>query len=553
MINTLGIKVKSASLAMLLLIQFAPFAGASVVIENKYFRYEVSRDGINLHFFDKATGTDYLCRDTVSHCASMVQDGKTFNVTSGTFMAGRLLYTFGKTGVTAELLVRKYKDHMILEVAGVKGTAESLTFLNIPLTLEGMPHESFAACALALNLSTQVKQLPALQTHLRATSYQRFGMKGASASLLGVPQKEILIMIRKVMVKARDIPLSTAGGAWAQLGKEGYGSYLMNFGTLTEETVPEWIQMCTDLGFNQVDNHEGGSFYKFGDFELNPEIWPEGWAQFKRINERLHQAGISSIFHTYAFFIDKNSKYVTPVPHPDLGYFSSFTLAAPIGPDDTEIPVLESTAGISTLTGFFVRNSLTLRIGDEPVRLRIELLMSVKPYDNPGNVVLAGSDGSADSLSRESAAGVTGGIFPSADKTETGDAVFNFEAFSSVVSPRESAWIRMEKIFEPWLDLEKNQALGVWINGDGNGELLNLRLESPKHLSYGARGDHFVKIDFTGWKFFELVEIESSESSDYIWPAPNTTSDFYVYDSYRHTVDFKHVDKLQFWYIGRGA
>ena len=66
----------------------------------------------------------------------------------------------------------------------------------------------------------------------------------------------------------------------------------------------------------------------------------------------------------------------------------------------------------------------------------------------------------------------------------------------------------MEKKFEPGLDINKNQALGVWIKGDGNGELLNLRIESPKHLSNGARGDHFIKIDFTGWKYFELVEIE---------------------------------------------
>ena len=73
---------------------------------------------------------------------------------------------------------------------------------------------------------------------------------------------------------------------------------------------------------------------------------------------------------------------------------------------------------------------------------------------------------------------------------------------------------------------------------------MNFRIESPKHLSHGARGDHFVKIDFTGWKYFELVEIESSEFSNYIWP----DSGFYVYDSFRHTVQFNNVDKLQLWY-----
>ena len=102
----------------------------------------------------------------------------------------------------------------------------------------------------------------------------------------------------------------------------------------------------------------------------------------------------------------------------------------------------------------------------------------------------------------------------------------------------------MEKKFDPWLDISANQALGVWVKGDGIGQLLNFRIESPKHLSNGARGDHFVKIDFKGWKYFELVEIESSEFSNYIWP----DSGFYVYDSYRHTVQFENVDKLQIWY-----
>ena len=46
---------------------------------------------------------------------------------------------------------------------------------------------------------------------------------------------------------------------------------------------------------------------------------PDGWAGWERIVARLHAAGIGSIFHTYAFFIDKHSRYVTPVPDRDLG------------------------------------------------------------------------------------------------------------------------------------------------------------------------------------------------------------------------------------------
>ena len=844
--------------ALFLLLRSSAIFAGSVVVETDHFRYEIAKDGRNLHFIDKTTGADYLDADSVSYCASVFQNGKAYHATSAILRNNLLFLGFGSSGVSAEVYIEKGKDRVLMEVAGIKGPAESLTFINVPLRLEGMPYEPFAACVLSMNMFTHVRQLPALQTHLWANCYQRFGMKGAKITLLGVPQKDILPVIRNVMEHAEDIPRSTVGGAWAQMQKEGYGSYLMNFGTLTEESVPEWIGMCANLGFNQIDNHGGGSdFFKFGDFELNPEKWPDGWAHFKRINQRLHEAGISSIFHTYAFFIDKNSKYVTPVPHHDLGYFSSFTLTAPIGPDDDEIVVKESTAGISMITGFFVRNSVTLRIGNElvsfggvtntppykftgcnrgvngtkksshaaqdtachlremfgrfvpgaetplfgeiarktaeivnechfdgiyfdaidgsdilaggenswyygtkfifevarhlerpvgmemstmfhhwwhyrsrwqawdrpvrgykkfidihtaaiktneyehglwtghtpliekyakaengglllplhlgwwgnqtwsppqveptfpddieylcckmignnaglsmlggadkktldenplfkrlmpiikqyeelrhqnyfsdsvrsllrqpgkeftlfqdkngkwnikpvtyqkhkvsglnhpsaqwtvqngfdrqPVCLRIEALMSVKPYDDMENKILADFSAQEEFSNDGAAVGVSGEIKNSNQKIVDGNTSGIFSAGSSGNAPREGSWIRMEKKFEPWLNLVKNQALGVWINGDGNGELLNFRIESPKHISHGARGDHFVKIDFTGWKYFELVEIESAEFSDYIWPE-SASSGFYVYDSYRHTVDFEHVDKLQLWY-----
>ena len=93
----------------------------------------------------------------------------------------------------------------------------------------------------------------------------------------------------------------------------------------------------------------------------------ESRGTYKRIVARLHEAGIGSILHTYAFFVDKQSKYVTPVPHPQLDAFRSFTLAGPVDAGDTEITVVESTADVSPVTGFFERNSATLHIGDELV------------------------------------------------------------------------------------------------------------------------------------------------------------------------------------------
>lgn len=834
-----------------------PLFAADIVIQNDKIEYAMNEQGRNLRFVDKASKIDYLDKKSASYIASLKKDGREFSVTAVSLRGNLLKLEFKNAGLTAILLLERFNDRFTLELLNLSGAAESLTFINIPLKLEGMPYEPFAACVLSMNLQTHVFSLPALQSHLKASAYDRFGMKGAKVTVLGVPQKEMLPLIREVMINAKDIPHSNAGGAWAQQSKEGYGSYLMNFGTLTEDTVDEWIKMCKSLGFTQIDNHGGGKFFRFGDFELDPEKWPDGWDNFKRINKRLHDAGISSIFHNYAFFIDKNSKYVTPVPREDLGYFNSFTITKTIGASDTELEVQESTTDISLITGFFVRNSRTIRVGSEliefdgisknapykftglkrgangtkasahtvnekayhlremfgrfapgvetplfseiakrtaeivdqadfdgiyfdaidgsdilagpenfwyyggkfvfevaknlkrpvgmemssmihhwwhyrsrwqawdrptrgykrfidihsssiksdeyehglwrgnvsqinkiapaesgglllplqlgwwahqtwnppqveptfsddieylgskmignnaglamlggfdekalnespafrrlnaiikqyeelrhknyfsenikqqlrvpskdfslfqtdgvwkfkpmtyqkhkvsgldhpsaswmvdndfaaqPLQLRIELLMSVKSYEDPENKILSDFSSLAKFEQDSTARGISGGLKPSLEKLGTGEKAVSFIAQSSGASARDASWINMQKKFEPILDLKNNKALGVWVKGDGNGQLLNLRLESPHYISHGARGDHFIKIDFKGWKYFELVEIESSEFSNYVWPAPYSSASFYVYDSYRHEVEFDKVDKLQIWY-----
>ena len=336
-----------------------------IVLENAYFKYEISGAGTNLQFTDKTTGINYLDTDRSTKCASISVDGKEYPVSVLSHEANQLRMQFGKTGVSIRLDIHPSDDRIALKVASVNGNIESLTFLNVPLKLEGQPYEPFAACALSMNLFTHVRLLPPLQTQLWAKCYERFGMEGAEITLLGLPQEKMLPTIRDVISNAEAIPFSDAGGAWAMMKDAGYCSYLMNFGTLTEETVDEWIETCRRIGFNQIDSHGGGGFFEFGTFDLNKDKWPDGWETFKRINARLHAAGISHTFHTYAFFIDKSSRYVTPVPSKDLGYARTFTLAEPLNETADEIVVKESTADISTIVGFHTANSVTLRLGDE--------------------------------------------------------------------------------------------------------------------------------------------------------------------------------------------
>lgn len=830
---------------------------SQVTVENKRFSYRVGSNGKNISFADKTTGKEYLYTDSASYCSYIILEGKRYNVNRVSQQGNQVHLYFGESGVSASLLLDKSDEYLNIKLKEVAGKPESLVFLNIPLNLEAMPDEPFAACVLSMNIHTHVQQLPPLQNHLWASCYEKFGIVGSEVNLIGVPQEEILPVIRKIMKEAKELPFSDQGGAWASLGKEGYGSYLMQFGHMTEKTVDEWIALCRQLGFNQIDNHGGGDFFTFGELELNREKWPDGWQSFKRINDKLHKAGISSILHTYSFFIDKKCKYVTPVPSKDLGYFRTFTLAKPIEAGDTVIMVNESTEGMSAVVGYVEKNSVSLRLGNEiiefqgvsttkpygftgckrgalgtkatahqvadtlyhlreqygrflpnpdsklfteiakktadivnecgfdgiyfdaidgvrggltnnenawyygnkfvwevarnlkkpvgmemsdmfhqwwhyrsrwqawdsprrgyklffdlhadavkggkvgdfnpdfatemkrrslsgkgklhlplhfgwfgfetgipaemeptfsddieylcckmlgnnaglsilcwdhvrknmkanetikrhaeiirqyetlrhqkyfddavltklrelgkeftlvkegrkwnlkpvtyskqlipelekgsakwsvtndfgtqPLKVRIELLMSAKPYDDPDNIVLTDFSDVKAFTDRASAEGVASAIVSDNGNSRFQGTGAELSAFNLGVVPKWASWTKAACPFKSELNLSDHRALGLWIKGDGKGEVLNVRLQSPRHISFGARGDHLIPIDFTGWKYFELVENDGAEAYSYFWDSTGRKH-FYPYSYFREQLNFGHINSLQFNY-----
>jgi len=798
----------------------------ALVLENTHFRYSISPDGRSLLFVDRATGVDYLRPGGALPCALVRRAGREFPAAGARLADDRLTLKFAGAGVEVVLRVEPRRSYLRLTVEEIRGEEiDSLVFLNVPLTLRGRTDEPFAACAMSLNLITRVDQLPALQTELRAACEKKFGLVGAKAAIVAVPMNRLLSALQEVLSEADEMPLCKVGGPWARDVAFNHGSYLFNFGSLAETNVAEWITMARSLGFTQIDNHGGGGFFRFGDFELDRAKWPEGWESWRWIVARLHEAGLGAIFHTYAFFIDKRSRYVTPVPDPRLDAFRSFTLAADVSADATEIPLNESTAGLSTVTGFFEHNSVALHIGDElvtfggfskeppwrftgvkrgalltkaaahakgakarhlkecfglfvpdpesslfqeiaanhaevvnrcgfdgiyldaidgssilrgadecwywadkfvleiqkrlkrpvgmemsamwhhfwqyrtrwqawdypqrghkrfidlhaeavngglllplhlgwwnfqsftppqteptypdvmeylgakligwdagisltgavdrdklqsvplfrravdilrtcedlrqsntfdegtkaklrepgsefalvtnapgkvrfrrshadphtaavaepwtlawrttnafgaqSVRFRLEALMAAAPPDDTNATVLADFSGAdAAQWSGRSAEGVS--IFVSAARDEAGAGVL--VATNSGRVARNAAWARLEKRFAPTLNLKERQALGVWIEGDGLGELLAIRLESPRHLSFGAVADRYVSVDFTGRRFVTLVETESTRWSDFVWNDGKG-----VYNVYRETIDFGAIESASVW------
>ena len=71
--------------------------------------------------------------------------------------------------------------------------------------------------------------------------------------------------------------------------------------------------------------------------------------------------------------------------------------------------------------------------------------------------------------------------------------------------------------------------------------MLNVQLRSPTHISHGI-GDHYIPIDFTGWRYFELIEPEGERHAEYPWPYGG------IYSIYRESVNYGQVASLGLWY-----
>jgi hypothetical protein len=180
------------------------------------------------------------------------------------------------------------------------------------------------------------------------------------------------------------------------------------------------------------------------------------------------------------------------------------------------------------------------RFDAQPARLRIEALFAAGPYDAADNVTLADFTDAKEFPDRAAAPGITAELKPSNSQVKIGAASGCLTAANPGPS-RPGSWCKLAKRFSPPANLAKHQALGVWIHGDGQGEILNLQLTNPPHIM-PATGEHYVDVDFTGWRYFELIEPEGRRHDECQWPYGD------IYSIYRNETEYSQIESLALWY-----
>lgn len=106
------------------------------------------------------------------------------------------------------------------------------------------------------------------------------------------------------------------------------------------------------------------------------------------------------------------------------------------------------------------------------------------------------------------------------------------------------AWVSASRDYEfPYLSLGNNAAFGFWVKGDGSGAILNLQLRMAREY-HGSICEHYVKLDFTGWRWVELLarERDADAFADLVWPYSGA-----VMAVHRNPYDGRHVQSVSLW------
>jgi hypothetical protein len=178
---------------------------------------------------------------------------------------------------------------------------------------------------------------------------------------------------------------------------------------------------------------------------------------------------------------------------------------------------------------------------EQPLSMRVEALYAVAPYNSPSRKALIDvSDFSAFETSTASSS-IDLRLAEESGDTKGGDRNLRLHAMNRG-SSATGAWARaLLKFPAPYRNIHGTGAFGLWIKGDGKGALLNLQLATPREYMY-ALSDHYVTLDFIGWRYVELLarERDVERMHDALWPYGGMGS----HALYRTPLDMAHLSQV---------
>ena len=146
--------------------------------------------------------------------------------------------------------------------------------------------------------------------------------------------------------------------------------------------------------------------------------------------------------------------------------------------------------------------------GESPAALRVEALYAVDRTAKPVRVLDASHLGE---MRRSVQKGVT--LTATAETDPERGATIRLAAENASVA-ENAAWAGIVRSFPEKSPARFGQVSSIWVKGDGSGATLNVQMRS------WSKSENYVKLDFTGWRKFDLFlrERDADLADRFVWP-----------------------------------
>lgn len=168
---------------------------------------------------------------------------------------------------------------------------------------------------------------------------------------------------------------------------------------------------------------------------------------------------------------------------------------------------------------------MTLPVRPQKTALRVEARHAGKPPEACRPLNMTADRRAKDLVVRTADEKIALSVSDAAD--DGGRRTFRLTA-SNGTSSQRGAWASAAAHYATPRALNGNTVLRFRVKGDGSGALLNVQVKSPPE--YGnPRNEHYVTLDFTGWREIEspMRETDAERFPDYVWPYADYASVFH--------------------------
>lgn len=146
--------------------------------------------------------------------------------------------------------------------------------------------------------------------------------------------------------------------------------------------------------------------------------------------------------------------------------------------------------------------------GEGPVAMRVEALYAVDRTVNPVRVLDASHLCEVKKWAQQ---GVRFSAMVGADPEKGATIRLTAENASAV---ENASWAGIVRAFPEKDPAKFGQVSSIWVKGDGSGATLNVQMRSR------SKSENYVKLDFTGWRKFDLFlrERDADLAEKFVWP-----------------------------------